>query len=116
MDKKQKPTQIFITLFIILITLQILDIITLQILDIVTTSIAYEVGLGADEINPLAAVLMSYNLLWLGKAVAIVIVGIICYSLWKKDEKKLAINGIFVSDCIYVCVVGINLLSIGMVT
>ena len=105
--EKQNTTWILTTLFLVFIILQLLDI--------TTTTLAYEVGLGADEINPLAAVLMSYNLLWLGKAVAIVIVGIICYSLWKKDEKKLAINGIFVSDCIYVCVVGINLFSIGMV-
>ena len=104
---KQKPIYIFIPLFIVLITLQTLDIIT--------TSLAYEVGLGADEINPLAAVLMSYNLLWLGKAVAIVVIGMLCYWLWKKDNKKLAINGIFVSDCFYVVVVGINLLSLGYV-
>lgn len=104
---KEKTTWIFITLFLVLVTLQILDVIT--------TTLAYEVGLGADEINPLAAVLMSYDLLWLGKVVSIIVVGILCYWLWKKEKKKLAINGVYVSDCIYVGVVGINLLSLGSV-
>ena len=104
---KQNPKWILIPLFLVLVTLQILDVIT--------TSLAYEVGLGAHEINPLAAVLMSYNLLWLGKAIAIIVIGMLCYWLYKKDEMKWAIKGVFIGDCIYVGVVGINLLSIGMV-
>jgi len=107
MNKKETMMWIFYPLFLVLIILQILDVIT--------TTIAYEVGLGADELNPLAALLMSYNLLWLGKAVAIVAVGMLCYWLWKKDEMKLAIRGVFIGDCIYVCVIGINLFSLGMV-
>ena len=84
----------------------------LQIFDVVTTSLAYEVGLGTMEINPLAALLISYNLLWLGKLIVIIMIGLIYYWLWKKNEIKLAMITISILNCIYIGIITVNLISL----
>ena len=95
---------IFVVLFLVYVTLQIFDAFT--------TSLAYEVGLGAMELNPLAALLMSYNLLWLGKLIVIIMVGLLYYWFWKKNEIKLAMITISILNCFYVGIITVNLLAL----
>ena len=103
----QKETKLFLILFAVFIALQMEDV--------VTTNLAFAAGLSEYELNPLGALLISHNLLWLGKAVAIAVVGAMCYWLWKKAEMKMAIKCIYVVNSFCMGVVGINLLSLGMV-
>ena len=99
----------------LLFTIQFLIFTVLQILDIVTTNLAYEMGLEWAEINPFASLLMRYNLLWAGKIIAIGVIATLCFWLLKREQKKLAFLGLNMSNCIYIVVVGLNLVSLGLV-
>jgi len=87
----------------------------LQVFDFITTELAYKIGLGEAEINPFAKLLMVYNLLWVGKIIAIIVVGLLCFLLLKIKQKKLAFLGLSINNCIYIVVVGLNLVSLGLI-
>ncbi len=87
----------------------------LQVFDLVTTNLAYKIGLGEAEINPFAALLMAYNLLWVGKIIAVVVIMLLCFWLLRRNQKKLAFLGLSVNNGIYIVVVGLNLISLRLV-
>jgi len=87
----------------------------LQIFDFITTKLAYKIGLGEAEINPFANLLMTYNLLWVGKVIAVVVIALLCFWLLRRNQKKLAFLGLSINNCIYIFVVGLNLVSLRLV-
>ena len=87
----------------------------LQVFDLITTNLAYRMGLEEAEINPFAALLMAYNLLWVGKIIAVIVIMLLCFWLLRRRQKKLAFLGLSVSNCIYIVVVGLNLVSLELI-
>src|SRR5690606_26237185 len=63
--------------------------IILNILDYVSTRVA--LSLGGIEANPIARVFMSYNLLWLYKAVMVMAIIFLIHLLYRKRGEKRAL-------------------------
>jgi len=87
----------------------------LQVFDLVTTNLAYRMGLGEAEINPFVALLMAYNLLWVGKIIAVIVIVLLCFWLLRRRQNRLAFLGLSVNNGIYIVVVGLNLVSLRVV-
>lgn len=90
-------------------------LVVLRALDIITTSIAFAVGLGHYEANPIAAVLMSYHVLWLGNALALIVVGMICVWLVNDGQPKYAVWGLYIANILSLVVVCTNGVALWMV-
>ena len=84
--------------------------IILNILDYVSTRIA--LSLGGIEANPIARLFISYNLLWLYKAVMVVAIIFLIHLLYRKHGEKRALFYYKLSSVILFLVVHWNVIMI----